>query len=129
MKKPVRLYPRRCGDVSNIGKYYMRPLDGDLVVFIYYVNKNIGAVAYASSCQYDNVTGRPIAGQVALNLHHMNDFRFSNFENNFMTVLHEIHHILGFSPFFFNKFVAPGTTNRIPPSNVIKDFYGTPYIK
>lgn len=129
IKRPIKLYSRRCGDIRSIGPYYMKVINGDIVVFIYYVNKNMGAVAYASSCQYDQVTGRPIAGQVVLNLYHMNDFRFSNYENNFMTVLHEVHHILGFSPFFFSKFVSPGTTDRISKSNVIRDFYGTPFSK
>jgi hypothetical protein len=129
IKRPIKLYSNRCGDVSNIGPYYMKQIDGDLVVFIYYVNKNMGAVAYASSLIYDQVTGRPIAGQVVLNLYHMNDFRYSNFENNFMTILHEVHHVLGFSPFFFSKFVQPGTTNRIQKNEVIRSFSGTPFTK
>jgi leishmanolysin len=128
-KSKIRLYSSRCGDIDDIGPYYQKVIDGDLVVFIYYVNKNMGAVAYASSCQYDRVTGRPIAGQVVLNLYHMNDFRSSNFENNFMTVLHEIHHVLGFSPFFFSKFVMPGTTERRPKYDIIQDFRGSPFKK
>lgn len=128
-KSKITLYSKRCGDIDNIGPYYKAQIDGDLVIFLYYVNKNMGAVAYASSCQYDTSTGRPIAGQVVLNLYHMNDFRKSNFENNFMTLLHEIHHVLGFSPFFFSKFVLPGTTEKLSPSEVYKDFRGTPFTR
>ena len=128
-KSKIKLYSSRCGDIDSIGPYYNKVIDGDLVIFIYYVNKNMGAVAYASSCQYDKLSGRPIAGQVVINLFHMNDFRKSNFENNFMTVLHEMHHVLGFSPFFFTKFVQPNTLMKIPKSSVIQDFNNGPFIK
>lgn len=128
-KKKIYLYSRRCGDIDNIGPYYRAEIEGDLVIFLYYVNKNMGAVAYASSCQYDSDTGRPIAGQVVINLFHMNDFRKSNFENNFMTILHEIHHVLGFSPFFFSKFVMPGTSNKLTVYDVYRDFRGTPFTR
>lgn len=116
----VILKSKRCGSVSNIAQYYRVTLEADIVIFVYHVVKKIGAIAFSRACQFDPETGRPIAGEIGLNLYHMNDFRKSQFENNFMTIVHEVHHILGFTNYFFDKFVAPGSGTNKPKNQVVK---------
>ena len=112
------LTDKRCGSVNNIGGYYDKRMEADIVLFIYTVMEKSGAVAFSRACQYDPGTGRPIAGEIGLNLFHMNDFRSSNFENNFMTIVHEIHHVLGFTSFFFGRYAISGTSKPKPIDQV-----------
>lgn len=76
--------------------------NADLVLLLT-ANPTIGqVVAWACACQYDDLTGRPIVGQVNIGLAALMD---SNLDSNVRVVIHEILHVLAMSSQAFDYFL------------------------
>ena len=75
-----------------------------------------GTVAWASPCFVDDESNRPIAAQVDLNLYYLANETVSSIAS---TVLHELMHVLGFDPDFFNSFTWPNGT-RMKEEEIFK---------
>ena len=61
-------------------------------------------VAFSLVCKQDPVSRRPLLGQVNFN---PAEIKLRHFDSVFETTLHEIFHILGFSPLLFPQFLDP----------------------
>ena len=85
----------------------------DLIVYITSENNTKeGYVAYASACYLESGgLNQVIAGMVMVN---MAQFSGNSFETQYMTLVHEITHLLGFSsglfPYFHNRGILPRNT-------------------
>lgn len=108
-----------CSTIDQIGEYFNLEVQADLVIFFRYVNKLDGSVASAISCQVDPVTKRPIAGLVNINIHSMGNVQQGYRSAHFMTILHEIYHVLGFTNNYYDKYRDGGGVTR-PISDVYK---------
>lgn len=101
---------------------FEKEVPADLVIFVTAKNEpDEDFVAWASACQVGPSSGRPDAGQVHMNLKHLNT-DFAMFFDVFGTVIHEITHVLGFASHMYKRFINPVTGARLGEANVVKDF-------
>lgn len=119
--RQIKLSTTRCGpNVKKISDfYYQSKLISDFVMFFTFEDSNNGLLASASACDFDPVTGRPIAGDVLINIRNINDFSDSKTQSHFATLLHEINHALGFQSYFYSKYINPRTNELIPLNQVV----------
>lgn len=84
-------------------QYSLRSTNADLIIFLTSTFEQSDFLAFASSCVLSRSTNRPIIGFVSINLYKIN---WSNISINDWTfaVLHEMFHILAFSPSLFRFF-------------------------
>lgn len=77
--------------------------NADLILLLT-ANPTIGqVVAWACACQYDDLTGRPIIGQVNIGLAALTGPNLDS--NNVRVVIHEILHVLAMSSQAFDYFL------------------------
>lgn len=62
---------------------------------------------------------RPIIGYININASYFQSER-NDTADQIRTVLHELTHVLGFSPTFFSKFIDPATRKTLPESQVVQ---------
>lgn len=80
------------------------PLNGDILLYFNHeINSKFSAIAYAFPCESDLFSFRTIVGQVVFNWSYMKNFSKWSIEEHFLTMVHEMHHVLGFSEQFFYK--------------------------
>ena len=69
------------------------------------INEDSSFLAYASPCTIDQVTGRPYVGFILINAKFLSIGR-KEITHNFHVFLHEIMHILVFSPALYDNFLT-----------------------
>ena len=74
-------------------------------------------IASAAACFVNSNTGRPVAGFVNVNFANIGSEDYQK-SGNFLTVLHEIFHVIGFSSNFFEEF-RDSSYNKRPSSDVL----------
>lgn len=82
-------------------------LEADIILFATAKNEpDQGYVAWATACFIDPRTNRPIGGQVNFNLAYIKTEN-SDFIGFSKVTLHEIFHVMGFSPGLYETFIDP----------------------
>jgi len=97
-------------------------INADLVLFITGANEpEKGYVAYASACDIDPTTNRPVVGMINFNYAYGFDKdSFLTYQTQIYTTLHELGHVLGFSSSLYPFFVDPTTNKKLGVANVVK---------
>jgi hypothetical protein len=124
-KAYVKLKQRKCFEINDISNLQGKDLYTHLVlVFTFHNDKSDGSLAWADTCAFHPISGRPIAGQVNLNLYKMTTFTEEKYTTNFETVLHEVHHVLGINIDVFPLFTNKKTHRRLGKRRVLKKVWG-----
>lgn len=89
-----------------------------IVVNAYAENSN--TLAYASSCHQDSITGRPITGITVINMANF-DNEPHNLYYQYVVLIHEVMHVLGFSSYYYNYMYdfSSGTRRKRSYSEII----------
>lgn len=85
--------------------YTSRNYDHDLVIFVATIEEDSSFLAYASPCSVDEVTGRPYVGFILINTKFLKIAK-NQILNNFHIFIHELMHVLVFSPELFDLFIT-----------------------
>lgn len=86
-------------------KFRENDLEGDiLILFNHEFNAKSSALAYAFPCEFHPKSYRPILGLVVFNWKNMKNFSNWALTEHFNTLVHEIHHVLGFAELFFGNY-------------------------
>jgi len=118
-----------CGGDDNFKFSTPKKINGDFVLFFYFLNqKDLDEIASAIPCKYNSEDGRPTAGDIRVNLAHMNNFSKGNAHNNFITLIHEFHHSLGFFDVEYENFVFPETSLKRGEDTFIKRSTTSPFL-
>jgi len=72
-------------------------------------------MASAVSYKMEPASGRPVLGNMNFNLANFYFGDGPRFQKNLMATLHEITHALGFSSYFFPKFIDEKGNKRLNP--------------
>lgn len=88
-----------------------KPIAADLIIFFTTEESAPNVLGFAAACEFHPVTMRPIAGRVNLNPAKLKLDKVSR-QEQFDTTLHEIYHIMGFTPYLFQFFIDPVTNKR-----------------
>ena len=87
--------------------------NSDIHIFVLYdVNPDSGVLANAIHCQMDHTLKRVNYGRIRVNMGRVGkNYSNKGFEEDINLVIHEMLHILGFSPGLYSKFINPKTGN------------------
>lgn len=100
-----------CDGFVTIPSNATKAIDADLIIFVRGENSpNEGYVAQATACTISEDTGRPTSGVINFNFANI-ETAPENLDKNFRVALHEIMHVLFFSPSLYEYFVGYSTTN------------------
>lgn len=92
-----------CYENSKFSQYFLSRFNGGLGLLVTFGGtEEDGYLAWSGPCALDPSTNRPIFGQINLNPAYMN---LLSFRKLFDTIIHEIFHVIGFSPDLFEYFV------------------------
>ena len=106
-----------CNGYVTIPTNATEPIDADLIVFVKGENSpDEGYVAQATACTISEDTGRPTSGIIIFNFAKL-ETTPQNLERNFRIALHEMMHVLFFSPTLYEYFTGYSSTN-LPYTNV-----------
>lgn len=75
-------------------------------------------IAWASVCELDGTSFRPVMGQININVAHLNT-DFNRVYETFTTVLHEVSHVLAMAPALYSYWIDSNTGQKQGKSNVI----------
>ena len=106
-----------CDGFVTIPSNATKPIDADLIIFVRAEDSpSEGYVAQATSCTVSGDTGRPTSGVINFNFANM-ETAPENLDKNFRVALHEMMHVLFFSPDLYKYFAGYSSTN-LPYTNV-----------
>lgn len=90
-------------------------VEGDLAILVTTGYSSQSYIAYALPCAITNPTHRPVYGMININLNYLSIATITDKQDNFLTVLHEVVHILGFSSNLYGYYIDPSTGASINP--------------
>jgi len=112
------------GEVTLPLEYSDPGVQADLVIFITSA-ESADYVAYSRICMVDPITSRPIAGQLVISTLYIKPTESkAEREYDTVTLIHEITHILGFSPSIYSRFIDPTTGAKLTNHILKKTVYG-----
>lgn len=117
---PIKVPQGSCWGLVKLSKEVSQGIDTDLVVFPVIDRSYENALAYASSCDNDEVTGRPNIGMIAF-LEKRFDIILTGYFQRYVNIaLHELTHVLGFAAFYFKYFIDENGV-KIPYDKVVQN--------
>ena len=120
-KAYMRLTQENCFEVKGLPGLQNRKIYAHTILIVTFTDdKSDENLAWAEVCAFHPLTGRPVAGQINLNLASMKDFGEKKYKEHFETIIHEIHHILGINLSVFKFFVNPKNFRRRRKSEIIE---------
>lgn len=97
--------------------YSSSPTNADLIVYIKTSTADTTYLAFGVACDLDSSTSRPNKGIMMINLANFLLNSADSIETLSATLIHEMHHILGFSPSLFGYYT--GSSNPAQNTTVI----------
>ena len=91
----------------------------DLVLFVTASPTQDDFLAWATSCFFEVGTGRPVAGQININLNGIS-LNEVDFLDQLRIFIHETTHVLGFSNFLYSSFIDPETGKKLSEDSVFQ---------
>ena len=113
---------KKCGSISNLGKYTNKQINGDLFLFFTSSDKKTDNIISIVPCMMDVLSGRALTAEMKINTFHKDDMKVDNLNMLYEMAIREIYKLIAFDSKYFDKFVKPGTTTKLKKSEVVKDF-------
>ena len=102
-KKIDGFFESGCDRFIDIPEKYTIPTNSDLIIFIKILDTFENFFAFSAPCAVQEIDNRPIIGMISINKKKINFLK--EFSNYFIdSFVHEIFHILAFSPVLYDKF-------------------------
>ena len=115
---------KKCYEAAVPANLFQKTVSTDLIIFVTATKEeNKSFVAWATACQLDPITRRPIMGQIHINLKYL-DTKFEKLYDTFGTVIHEVSHILAMSPNLYGEWIHTTTGKIRGEANVLKTHGG-----
>jgi len=110
-----------CSTLPVPSIYTTTGVAADLVIFVTGGTDTGTYLAWAKACLIHSTTKRPIFGQIYFNYNEIVPADDMEFENDLITTLHELTHVLGFSSSLYQFFQTPTTVaTKTVNGNVVK---------
>lgn len=120
IKKGQITFKNPCNDFVVIPDQYVKQnTDVDLIVLVKSLDDNNSTLASSNICSLDRETGRPIMAILYINMRKL-EWGAETIDTSVSVLLHELTHIVGFSPWAFKYFPksANGVIKYVKHDNV-----------